>query len=88
MDIRKAIPKFNFRDEVKDSITGFQGKILCIAVYDTGSIHYSLQRPIEKGEKVPEWEGFDESRLVLVKAAQQPEVIRKTSGPVPRIHGN
>lgn len=83
-----AVPKFNFRDEVKDVVTGYVGKIMCIAIYDTGCIHYSLQRAIKKGETIPDWVGLDESRLELIKAAEQPKVTKRTSGPVPHIHGN
>jgi hypothetical protein len=88
MDVKKMQPKFNFRDEVKDIITGFVGKILCIGFYDTGCIHYSLQRGIKKDESVPDWQSFDESRLILVKAAPKSIVPEKrTSGPVPKVYG-
>lgn len=72
--------KFQMRDTLKDTITGYVGMAVAITYYDTGCTHYSLQAPMDKDKKVPDWENFDESRLVLKKKAPVQKVV-PTSGP-------
>jgi len=76
--------EFNMLDELKDTVTGFKGKVLAITLYQTGCTHYSLQTPMGKDGKVAEWESFDASRLVLVKAAK-PVKVKPTGGPAPKV---
>ena len=73
--------KFNMRDELKDEITGCKGIVTGIHFYDTGCTHYSLQQKVSKEGKVPDWESFDETRLVLVKKAKARKVEKVTSAP-------
>ncbi len=74
--------KFNMRDQLKDEITGCTGIVTGIHFYDTGCTHYSLQQKVNKEGKVPDWESFDETRLVLVKKAKVPKVAKPvTSAP-------
>jgi hypothetical protein len=86
-DVTKMVPKYNFRDTLKDEITGFTGQVVCIALYDTGCIHYSLQSKKMKADGVPnEWQSFDETRFKLIKKSEV-KVEKPHSGPVPKIRG-
>ena len=76
--------KFEFRDELKDTVSGCKGIVVAITIYDTGCTHYSLQQKQRKDGKVPDWESFDDSRLVLVKAANVIKIKNK-SGPAPKV---
>ncbi len=76
--------KFNMRDELKDTVTGCQGIVVAITIYDTGCTHYSLQQKQRKDGKVPDWENFDTTRLTLVKKAKVVKTKAK-SGPAPKV---
>lgn len=58
--------KFKMGEEVKDIVTGYVGIVMCRAQYSTGCNHYGVgKRGIVKDAKLPEWEYFDQTRLVL-----------------------
>jgi len=59
--------KFKNGDKVKDTITGFEGTIVCVAVYLNGCIRYSIQPKIDKAGLYQESETIDEEQLELIK---------------------
>ncbi len=78
--------KFDFGDEVKDTITGYKGIVVAITHYMTGCTHISMQAKMGKDGKVPEWESVDDQRLVLVKAAKKAKAEKPfLGGPAPKV---
>ena len=78
--------KFDMGDEVKDTVTNYQGVIVAITYYMTGCIHCSLQSKMTKDGKVADWENFDETRLKIVKKARVAKVKPSgKSGPAPKV---
>jgi len=58
--------KFALNTEVRDVVTGVEGIVMCRAEYATGCRHYGIQQRLVTSEgKIPHWEYFDESRLVV-----------------------
>ncbi len=82
----KATPfKFELGEVLKDTISGFEGVAMARTQYHTGCNHYGLApQKLTKEGKLPEWEFFDESRLVR---ARKKKVIldqeKPTSGAFP-----
>lgn len=74
-----SIFKFNFGDEVKDSITELQGIIVARAEYMNGCIRYGvMHRKLKDGEPNEIW--IDEQRLILKKAKKTEKVNKKPGG--------
>jgi hypothetical protein len=63
-------------DVLKDTVSGFRGQVLAISRYSTGCTHYGLAPLKVKDGLVQDYQWFDESRVILVKAA-----IKKTKIP-------
>lgn len=72
--------KFNLRDRVSDSITGFKGTITARTEWINGCIRYAVQPKIGKDGKCPDAINFDEADLVLQKAAK-PATTVSAGGP-------
>jgi len=61
--------KFNLGDKLQDKVTKYTGICLGITQYSTGCRHYGLQAEMKnKDIKPPDWEWFDENRLILIKS--------------------
>ncbi len=66
--INAAVPAFKLGAKVRDKVTGFEGVTMSCAVYSTGCLHYGVAGPVKKDGVVPDWEFFDQTRLVGVDA--------------------
>jgi hypothetical protein len=76
--------KFNLGDEVKDSITGFNGTITVRTEFLNGCIRYGVQCKKLSKDGVPRGvEYFDEQQLSLVKAKPIIEKKKRPGGPAP-----
>jgi hypothetical protein len=74
--------KFGFRDEVRDTVTGYQGQVTGITVYLNGCVQYSVSAKREKPSDKPEAFWIDQVQLELVNAHdEQVHPIRATGGP-------
>ena len=72
--------KFNLGDDVRDSITGFEGVVVCRTQWIHNCNAYGLQPRKMKDGKPGERHHFDEPSLELIKAeTEKPE--RNTGGP-------
>lgn len=66
--------KFNLRDKVKDTVTGFTGIVSSRTEWMNGCIRYGVQATkLTKEGKVADSEHLDEQQLVLVMAAAGPK---------------
>ncbi len=78
-------------DEVKDTITGFEGVAIAITQWITGCPRITVQPKVGKDGKVPEASSFDVLTLVVKKKkkAEKVEMPKKTGGPRPNLpqHG-
>lgn len=72
--------KFNLRDKVKDTVTGFVGVIVSRTEWTNGCIRYQVQPPVDKEGKVPDSVNFDENDLLLI-AAHKPVAAKPLGGP-------
>lgn len=61
-------------DEVKDSISGFQGIAIAKHDYIHGCTRMSVQPPVDKDGKLPESATFDILALEVVKKKESPSV--------------
>lgn len=59
---------FNFLDELRDTVTGFEGTVVAIVDYASRGTQYGLQ-PKCKDNLIPDVQAIDEAQLELVKAA-------------------
>lgn len=75
--------KFNLRDEVRDTITGFTGVITARTEWLNGCLRYVVQSKALKDGIPAEGQGFDEQQLELVNAYQPPVELKRTGGPFP-----
>lgn len=74
--------KFQLGDIVKDTVTGYQGVVMCRTDWLHGCTRYGLQpTKLDKDGKPQDTIMFDEPQLVLVKAKK---VERQTSTGGPR----
>lgn len=70
--------KFQNGDKVKDSVTGFEGIIVCTTNWLNGCTRYGVQPDkLTKEGTMHGVEMVDEPQLILVKAAVQPEKMKK-----------
>ena len=70
-------------DIAKDSITGFQGVVICESKWLHGCRRITIQpEALDKDGKVKDHASFDEPQLVLVRSAKHPTTAR-TGGPRP-----
>ena len=66
---------FELGDEVRDTVTGFQGIAIGWHKWYTGCDTVSIQPPVSKDGKVPDSQTFDVIRLALVKAKKAPSLL-------------
>lgn len=60
--------KYELGEAVKDIITEFSGVIMARVEYLTGCNQYAISpTKLDNAGKRPEWEYFDENRLVITK---------------------
>jgi hypothetical protein len=74
---------YNYRDQVKCIITGFQGQVVSRTEFLNGCIQYRVQGPLKKDGTIPSPERFAERQLILVKPAPKKAVV-KSGGPIMR----
>ena len=67
-------PKYKNGDKVKDSISGLEGIITCVAIYLNGCIRYNVQPVLDPNGHYRESEMLDEQQLTIIK----PVKIKKT----------
>ena len=59
--------KFDMKDILKDSISGFEGVVVAITKFATGCVHYGLAlRNLKADGTLYEWQWLDESTLECV----------------------
>ena len=68
-DIENA--KFSFGDKVKDSVSGFEGVIIGIAISISGDINYGVCPKYDKNSKSNDAVWYDEGRLELIKEKEK-----------------
>lgn len=74
---------FGFGDTLKDTITGFKGKLTGSVAYLNGCRRYFLEPVMpDSAEKKPDGAWFDGRRLSVLEAASVPEAQRETGGPM------
>jgi hypothetical protein len=71
----------NLGDEVKDTVTGFQGIVVAKTNYIHGCTRVSVQPKVGKDKKVPEAQAFDEPALKVIKAGVVKRSHNDTGGP-------
>ena len=59
--------KFKNGDKVKDTISGLEGIIVCVAIYNNGCIRYNVQPKLNAEGFFVEAEVIDEQQLELIK---------------------
>jgi hypothetical protein len=75
--------KFNFGDEVKETITGFKGVVWGRYSYMNGCVRYELKPRALKDGMAQDGQVFDQEQLTLVKAGAVKIVAKPTGGPRP-----
>lgn len=81
--------KIELGDEVRDSITGFQGVAIAKTHWISGCDRINVQPKIGKDGKLPDSMSFDEPMLVPVKRKKkEADVNRKIGGPRETIRNN
>jgi hypothetical protein len=76
-----AIFKFEFRDKVRDEVSGFEGLVTARYQFMNGCIRYAVS-PTKLNDKGMPYEDkvFDEQQLTLKKAANPPRTTTKHPG--------
>jgi hypothetical protein len=72
--------KFEFGVLVRDTVTGWEGKVTGRYEFINGCIRYGLET-IKDGKH--DEMSFDEGRLELVEAKDSPVTMKRTGGPRP-----
>lgn len=68
-------------DQVIDSVSGFSGIAVSRTDFLNGCSRISVQPPVGKDGKLPDYATFDEPQLVLKKAGKVAVGSRLTGGP-------
>lgn len=68
-------------DEVKDTVSGFQGIALLRHSYLQGCDRICIQPPVNKDGELPKTATFDEPSLVIVEKQKAKEGNRTSGGP-------
>ena len=68
-------------DEVKDTVSGFQGIALSRHSYLQGCDRIGIQPPVNEGGELPDIQTFDEPSLVIVGKQKAKEGNRTSGGP-------
>jgi hypothetical protein len=69
--------------KMRDTITGFEGVVVCYSQWLTGCNTFGLQAEVNKDGKVPETEWFDENRCEVIKAKPAVVDTANAGGPHP-----
>jgi len=77
---------YNCGDEVKDSVTGYSGVILCRTQWLHNCNVYGLRSKKLKDGKPTDLQYFDEPQLKLVKEVKVKVEKKKTGGPAKAVH--
>jgi len=73
---------FELHEIVKDKVTGFAGVILGRTEYATGCNQYGVQpQKMTKEGKTPDWEWFDETRILAT--GNRIKSLQDIGGPCP-----
>lgn len=64
--------------EVKDKVSGFQGKVLMIVEYLHNCSHYYVEPPVDKEGRPCEGQFYDEGRLIVIGKGVAPEEVAST----------
>lgn len=71
-------------DEVRDAVSGFLGVAISRTEYLNGCARISVQPPVGRDGKLPEYQTFDEPQLKIIKVRKvvvTPMVAGVTGGP-------
>jgi hypothetical protein len=74
--------KFKNGQKVRDTVSGFEGTIVCEAVYLNGCIRYSIQPELDEEGHYQESQVIDEQQLELVKPVKK-KYLKPTGGDRP-----
>jgi len=77
MKLKDMKLKFENGQKVKDTISGLEGTITCVAIYLNGCIRYAVQPGLDTEGHHQESEVIDEQQLVLLEDIKKKE----TDGP-------
>lgn len=80
----------NLGDEVKDTVTGFQGIASSRTIYLNGCERIGIQPPMDKEGKIPEAYHFDIDQIQVIKAGKvkgansklETKATARTGGPI------
>ena len=67
-------------EKVKDSITGFEGIVVCRADYLNGCVQLQVQSQELKDGKIIKAEWIDEPQLIVLEKPLEPEETKDTPG--------
>lgn len=73
---------FDLGDEVKDTVTGFTGKIVELTTFLNGCNHVSLQPPMNEKKEFPDRVFLTANRVELVKKEVAPVAKKSRGGPM------
>jgi hypothetical protein len=74
--------KFNFGDEVKDTATGFKGRVTAFTTFINGCVHCLIECLDKDGK--PLYDSFSVARLEYVNPPAVKVKATKTGGPITR----
>lgn len=74
MKIKDMKLKFENGQKVKDTISGLEGTIACVAIYLNGCIRYAVQPGLDTDGHHQESEVIDEQQLVLLEKVEKKEM--------------
>lgn len=69
-------------DEVKDTVSGFQGIAFGKTDFLNGCTRIGVQPPVDKEKKLPDAQWFDEPQLLVVKSQKVKCGPKDTGGPM------
>lgn len=78
-------PKFKNGQKVKDTVTGFEGTVTCVAMYMNGCIRYSIQPGLDGAGNYQESQVIDEGQLKLIKKSKEKEKKESPGGDRPSL---
>lgn len=63
---KNTLNDFNYGDEVRETVTGFVGSVVCKMEYAWGCQQLGVQGKVDKDGKVPDILWFDVDRLIVI----------------------
>lgn len=70
---------------VRDTVTGFQGKITAASIHLNGCHRYVVEPPLDKDSKIQDGQWFDAQRLEVIKPPVSQQKQTRTGGPTTRV---